>query len=1493
MLDDDHRLRKLAHLCRNQPAEQMPALAHRHGPVAPDWLDVCAWAAQHGSADDRERLLTGSADLTAGLIDWHTPPATLRALAARTVFAALGRASPPHTLPKHPADRLSLRWLGLHAADWATPAGGAVWRPAGGIPSCRVPVLLFDRDLDRGQVGQLQVWLQPEPGAALTLAAAPASAVLPLTPSFRAALDEVTLALRGLVRPDAAVADLALAFDLVPMATDRSLTGVDGPSAGAAAALACAWLLRDHMPDALRLALEDIEPARLLVTPVTAGILRSGALEPIGAVYQKWLSLGGFAPALTMSGVVVHVATGQEVAKPTLEPEAPTLAWPTLAALVHHLAADADPALHELRRARRVVRAAALGGAPQDPAALEADIALVADSAAAVASLDDYALQRWAWWARASGGRLHRRFVPLAVDTPPVGPGQPQRPPAGPFKSLDELLRECRSLGASGYCLRGVPGAGKTTLLRRHEMDLAAALLQAAADRHAGVSAAGTRSGEGPPPEVPLYLPLAGLKHDCTDPATWARQRFGERYPRLYALQALLDPPGAAATSARARPHARLAVLLDGLNELPVPADSTREKRALEVVQTLWRQLQPGVPLLLSTRAAQDYDLDDREGFHVLRVTVQEWTDDDIEAYLQQRFEPAAAARHWQALREHADALRLCRVPMHLDGQCELFEAGSEELLGDRAALYNAWLWQRLRRALARDGGQAVNPELDDPRLLTEADRAQIQRAEGWPHARLHALPWQGALLPSLWAQALAQWRSAARSGVPAAERGQVAVPWEMLAADLPRPPAPPGAPAFEDVWLAAVQALGLAYREGGSFQYIHQSWGEYLASAALLPPTPQHLGAQQLQALRADLAPPPFAGGRSAAQELGHQQRQLAQRWARVPQALWDRLRGKPLDMPWSDFQRALRRLGWSEQDIEERVAFWSQPGIAAMVVDASANRCHANLQAWEDFLRRRSRLGSRLGRWYMHPLAWQALVVDFLLPPFRDRVLQELEAELGEPAAQALVADPGALPLAVANDLDEVAVLAVQGLADPLPWLAWLCRQGLWRLAARSAAALQPRLRGGAGPAAALLQHLRRMLLLRSVASGSARNGLAAVSRWRHWLTLWRRALLRGSARASLQAGGVLAALDAPAPALAGPEAAALKRQWQQARQGAFRGAGVDLRDRLEAGLLLGEMGCGSAGAGWGDNLRYEPWQVHLPGEARARSGLRLKAAHWVAAGSPGAPTPFVLGDTRGNGNERPTRRLTLPGFSIAAYPVTVGEWQGFVASGGYGDAGAPWWALAGQAAQDWLRRQRGAAGRNRVRPRGWGQVRLGNPMQPVMGVTAYEALAYSHWAAALYADWQGQDGLRLQLPTEVLWEAGVRGPAGRPGARQRWPAVSPGLLGGGAPGPLLFNHAATRWQAPSPVGVFSLSNTSHGVADAAGNVWEWCSNRYRPTYQDGEDWAAALAPAPADDGTAPRALRGGGFDGTADLARAGFRDHDLPGLGNDSFGLRLVRA
>lgn len=404
-----------------------------------------------------------------------------------------------------------------------------------------------------------------------------------------------------------------------------------------------------------------------------------------------------------------------------------------------------------------------------------------------------------------------------------------------------------------------------------------------------------------------------------------------------------------------------------------------------------------------------------------------------------------------------------------------------------------------------------------------------------------------------------------------------------------------------------------------------------------------------------------------------------------------------------------------------------------------------------------------------------------------------------------------------------------AVSLSSDPERWIERLLPHN-WALAAQVAIdareALEPLRDSTEGhwvAPHAVLQHVRRVLLLRSVDAGSG-------------------------VRERLRAGGVIAALEEPVPAL--PQS--LQHHWSREWEAAFSGSGRDLRERLQAGLLLGELG---------DNLRYECMSVALPGGG-TRGGVRLRRRHWIAVGTPGRQSRFRIGsdtwDCSARKSEQPAFDVHLPYFEVSAYPVTAGEMQAFVDCGGFVDPDAPWWRAAGVATQDWLRKRR-------AKQLDFGFE--GNQLQPAKVLYDW-ALAYVTWASRLYHGESWNDGLSLALPTEVQWEAAVRGPRRTGTSQQRWP--HPGDEA--RPSPLVFNHLETCWRQPSPVGVFSAGLTAHGVADAAGNVEEWCSSA-RPAgynYETSFEKQQASTPAGPNDGETLFAIRGGDHGSSTSPAR-----------------------
>jgi formylglycine-generating enzyme required for sulfatase activity len=227
----------------------------------------------------------------------------------------------------------------------------------------------------------------------------------------------------------------------------------------------------------------------------------------------------------------------------------------------------------------------------------------------------------------------------------------------------------------------------------------------------------------------------------------------------------------------------------------------------------------------------------------------------------------------------------------------------------------------------------------------------------------------------------------------------------------------------------------------------------------------------------------------------------------------------------------------------------------------------------------------------------------------------------------------------------------------------------------------------------------------------------------------------------------------------------------------------------------------------------------------------------------------------------------------YRLARYPVTVAQYQAFVEGGGYEDDGSPeaaarlgrWWTPEGLA---W-KRENEISG-----PENYAPV-FQTPNHPRVGVSWFEAVAFCRWLSE-------KTGQFIRLPREVEWERAARGPEGR---EYPW----------GGEKDLLprCNMDETGIESTSAVGLFPLGDTPAegggelGLADMAGNVWEWCQTKYR-SFGDHVE--------PAEDekleGDEGRALRGGSWGDSAGSCRSAVRGWDWvrPGVLHRCLGFRV---
>ncbi|MGI5414471.1 formylglycine-generating enzyme family protein [Actinomadura luteofluorescens] len=265
------------------------------------------------------------------------------------------------------------------------------------------------------------------------------------------------------------------------------------------------------------------------------------------------------------------------------------------------------------------------------------------------------------------------------------------------------------------------------------------------------------------------------------------------------------------------------------------------------------------------------------------------------------------------------------------------------------------------------------------------------------------------------------------------------------------------------------------------------------------------------------------------------------------------------------------------------------------------------------------------------------------------------------------------------------------------------------------------------------------------------------------------------------------------------------------------------------------------------------------------------------WLAEQDQPFPTPWFRDET-------PQTLVEVAPFLIDRYPVTSGRYAAFVEATGYRTvAERRGWSLV-YGADYW----QGAPGASWRRPAGRDAGYVPPDDHPAVHIAVEDAEAFAAWAGG-------------RLPTEAEWELAARGPEyrlwpwGDEWSRERtnttelrlgdatrsaaeWRAWWKTLQSDGGPIPLT-----------TPVGGFSPHGDSpYGVADMAGNVYEWTaspSRLYGPSPDCDESLLSVM--------DRFRVIRGGSWMNLRFQARTSERLHGDPtGWACFASGFRCVR-
>jgi len=331
----------------------------------------------------------------------------------------------------------------------------------------------------------------------------------------------------------------------------------------------------------------------------------------------------------------------------------------------------------------------------------------------------------------------------------------------------------------------------------------------------------------------------------------------------------------------------------------------------------------------------------------------------------------------------------------------------------------------------------------------------------------------------------------------------------------------------------------------------------------------------------------------------------------------------------------------------------------------------------------------------------------------------------------------------------------------------------------------------------------------------------------------------------------------------------------------------------------ILLLMMVAGQSGCRQGTNARKQTGAV----VGTTATDTVLPKMVWIKGGS------YAMGSNDPDfADAQPVHQVNVNSFWMDEHEVTNAEFEKFVNATGYKTvaeqplnptdfpgvpaenlvAGSAVFTPTGGAVHldDPMQWWRYVAGANWKHPFGTQSVIRAESNKPVVHVSYTDAAAYAKWAGK-------------RLPTEAEWEYAAR--AGRKGQRYYWGnELKPG--GKWAANIYQGNFPATNtredgYEGIAPVKQFQAN--AFGLYDMDGNVWEWCSDFYRPNYYRSSPANNPQGPADSSDPDEPNAVkrvqRGGSFlcsDEYCIRYRAGSRGKGEVNSASNNLGFRCVK-